>query len=100
MTWSLYTASHHKCLTGQKRKRSEVSCDYRPSTFLLRLKAELGIQCDASKKSLGAALIQRGKPIAYASRPLTETTQQYTQIDKEMLVIIFSLEKFNQYTYE
>ena len=34
-----------------------MSRDYRPTTLLLRLKADLGIQCDASKKSLGAALI-------------------------------------------
>ena len=59
-------------------------------------KAELELQCDASKKGLGAALLQRGKPIAYASRTLTETEQRYAQIEKEMLTIVFSLEKFNQ----
>ena len=30
------------------------------------------IQCDASSKGLGACLMQEGKPIAYASRSLTE----------------------------
>ena len=63
-----------------------VLCYYDP-------KAELEIQCDASKKGLGAALLQRGQPIAYTSRALTETEQQYAQIEKEMLAIIFSLEK-------
>ena len=62
-------------------------------------KAELELQCDASKKGLGAALLQKGKPIAYASRTLTETEQRYAQIEKEMLAIAFSLEKFNQYAY-
>ena len=62
-------------------------------------KAELEIQCDASKKGLGAALLERCKPIAYTSRVLTETEQRYAQIEKEMLAIVFSLEKFNQYTY-
>ena len=38
-------------------------------------KAELEIQCDARKKGLGAALLQRGKPIAYTRRALTETEQ-------------------------
>lgn len=38
-------------------------------------KAKLEIQCDASKKVLGAALLQKGKPIAYASRTLKETEQ-------------------------
>ncbi len=62
-------------------------------------KIELEIQCDASKKGLGAALLQNGKPIAYASRTLTDTEQRYAQIEKETLAIVFSLEKFNQYTY-
>ena len=62
-------------------------------------KAELEIQCDASQKGLGAALLQRGKPIAYASRAITETETRYAQIEKEMLAIVFSLEKFHQYTF-
>ena len=62
-------------------------------------KAELEIQCDASQTVLGAALLQRGRPIAYTSRALTETERRYAQIEKEMLAIVFSLEKFHQYTY-
>lgn len=61
--------------------------------------AELVIQCDASQKGLGAAHLQSGKPIAFASRALTDTEQRYAKIEKEMLAIVFSLEKFNQYTY-
>ena len=34
-------------------------------------------------------------PIAYASRALTETAQ----IEKEMLAIVFSVEKFNEFTF-
>ena len=60
-------------------------------------KAALEIQCDASQKGLGAALLQKGKPIAYASRALTETETRYAQIEKEMLAIVFSLEKFHQH---
>ena len=62
-------------------------------------KAELEIQCDASQTGLGAALLQRGRPIAYTSKSLTETERRYAQIEKEMLAIVFSLEKFHQYTY-
>ena len=62
-------------------------------------KTELEIQCDASQKGLGSALLQRGRPIAYTSTALTETEQRYAQIEKEMLAIVFSLEKFHQYTY-
>ena len=60
---------------------------------------ELEVQCDASNKGLGAALLQKGKPVTYASRALTETEQRYATIEKEMLTIVFALEKFNNYTY-
>ena len=59
----------------------------------------LEIQCDASQKGLGAALLQSQKPIAYASHALTEREMRYAQIEKEMLAIVLSLEKFNQYTF-
>ena len=35
----------------------------------------------------------------YTSRALTDTKQRYAHIENEMLAIVFSLEKFNQYTY-
>ena len=60
---------------------------------------ELTIQCDASQSGLGAALLQNGRPIEYASRALTDTETRYAQIEKEMLAIVFSLERFNQCTF-
>ena len=60
---------------------------------------DLAIQCDSSEKGLGAALLQEDKPIAYASRALSNTEQRYAQIEKEMLAIVFSLQKFHQYTF-
>ena len=60
---------------------------------------ELEIQCSTSQRGLGAALLQGGRPIAYTSRALTDTEERYAQIEKEMLAIVFSLEKFNQYTF-
>ena len=59
----------------------------------------LEIQCDSSQSGLGAALIQNGHPIAYSSRALTETESRYAQIEKEMLAIVFSVEKFNDFTF-
>ena len=38
-------------------------------------------------------------PIAYASRALTETEAHYAQMEKEMLAIVFAVEKFNDYTF-
>ena len=59
----------------------------------------LEIQCDSSQSGLAAALMQNGHPIAYVSRALTETESRYAQIEKEMLAIVFSVEKFNDYTF-
>ena len=59
----------------------------------------LVVQCDASEKGLGAALLQNGQPICYASRALTDVETRYAQIEKEMLAIVFSLERFHQYTF-
>ena len=57
------------------------------------------LQCDASQKGLGASILQGGQPVAMASRALTPTEQNYAQIEKELLAIVFGMEKFEQYTY-
>ena len=62
-------------------------------------KKELVLQCDASEKALGATLLQDAKPVAYASRALTEIETRYAQIEKEALSVAWSLEHFRQYTY-
>ena len=59
----------------------------------------LVIQCDSSKDGLGAVLMQEGKPIEFRSRTLTDTEQRYAQIEKEMLAVVYALEKFNEYTF-
>ena len=43
--------------------------------------AETTLQTDASKKGLGACLIQKGKVICYPSRVLTKTEQNYQNLE-------------------
>jgi transposase InsO family protein len=60
---------------------------------------DLEIQCDASDKGLGATLMQEGQPLEYGSRSLTETESRYAPIEKEMLAIVWAVERYHQYTY-
>ena len=39
------------------------------------------------------------RPVAYASRSLSETERRYAQIDKEALSIIFAVKRFHQYLF-
>lgn len=50
---------------------------------------ERSIQCDTSGQSLGAALLQGGKPLAYASTALANTERRYTTNEKKILAIMF-----------
>ena len=60
---------------------------------------EVTLQCDASQNGLGAALLQHGQPVAYASRALLSAETRYAQIEKELLAILFACEKFHLYIY-
>ena len=57
------------------------------------------IQADASQYGLGACLLQKGKPVAYASRSLSSYEINYAQIEKELLAIVFACAKFHFYIY-
>ena len=59
----------------------------------------LTLQCDASDKGLGAILLQKGQPLAYVSRALTDAESRYAQIEKEPLAVVYGLETFHTYTY-
>ncbi|RVW88311.1 Retrovirus-related Pol polyprotein from transposon 17.6 [Vitis vinifera] len=59
------------------------------------------LMCDASDFAIGAVLGQKedGKPyvIYYASKTLNETQRNYTTTEKELLAMVFSLDKFRAY---
>lgn len=43
--------------------------------------------------------MQNNKPIAYASRVLTQTKMRYAEIEKKLLAVVFACTKFNDYIY-
>ncbi|GKA86890.1 putative reverse transcriptase domain-containing protein, partial [Tanacetum coccineum] len=55
--------------------------------------------CDASKKGLGAVLMQREKVIAYASRQLKIHEKNYTTHDLELRAVVFALKIWRHYLY-
>ena len=60
------------------------------------------IMCDASDYAVGVVLGKRldRKPtaICYASKTLVEAQINYTTTEKELLVVVYALEKFWPYT--
>ena len=57
------------------------------------------VHTDASEYGLGAALLQNNKPIAFASKTLTDVETRYAKIERECLSVVFGLERFHTYIY-
>nr|GEU51203.1 reverse transcriptase domain-containing protein [Tanacetum cinerariifolium] len=59
------------------------------------------LMCDASDFAIGAVLGQRHekhfKPIHYASKTINDVESNYTTAEKEVLAVVYALEKFRSY---
>lgn len=62
-------------------------------------KREVTFESDTSLSGLGAALLQEGQPVAFASKVLTPAESRYARIEKELLSVIFACERFDTYLY-
>ena len=67
-------------------------------------KKDIFLQVDASIQGLGAALMQKDqqgrlKPVAYASKSLTDTEKRYSNIGGELLAVVFGCIRFHHYLY-
>ena len=70
-------------------------------------KGKLVIECDASGKALGAALYiqdegttrKNRRPVAFASRSLTDCETRYSNTDREGLAVIWAIECFEHWLH-
>ena len=53
------------------------------------------ITTDASNIAIGASLQQKGKPLEFYSRPLTDSEKRYSTFDKELLAIFSTVKHFS-----
>ena len=98
-------SKHNAWLWGptQERAFTQVKEELSKSTTLTLYDplAETKLSADASSYGLGAVLLQKvdsdWKPVAFASRSMTETERQYAQVEKEALAITWACEKFSMY---
>ena len=57
------------------------------------------IQSDASKTGLRVVLLQEDQPVVYASRALTDKECRYSNIERELLGVVFGIERLHLYTF-
>lgn len=53
------------------------------------------LQVDASQDRLGAAIVQDFSPVAFATRVIYDTQKRYVQIQKNLLAIVFTCERYH-----
>ena len=93
VTW-VWEPSHQKCFEELKTAVTKPIClKYYDTT------KPLSLEVDASQKGLGAALVQDGKPIAFGSKTLTECQSRYSNIQREMLAVVWGIEGYHTYLY-
>ena len=99
-----WVAESHGCGTSPGRgfPESERGVNKTHCISLIQSNAKTKIHADASACGLGAVLLQHHeiedwKPIAYASKSMSETEKHYSQIKKEALALVWACEKFTDH---
>ncbi len=89
-----WDAIHDQCLHALKQAiTTSKALAYYDSSLPLTL------EVDASQKGLGAALLQRDRVIAFASKTLTTAQSNYSNIEREALALVHGIQRFHTYVY-
>lgn len=95
----MWTSNHEKSFQEAKRLVCEVV-----TLVHYDVNKPVRVYCDLSSYGVGACLKHviggQEKPIACASRTLSQAERKYAQIEREALAIIFAVKKFHQYMAE
>lgn len=90
-----------QCEKAFNNIKKEIASDRVLVPYNPRLPLQLA--CDASPTGIAGVLSHiigdEERPIAFASRSLTEAEKNYSQIDREALAIVFSVDYFYQYLF-
>ena len=78
----------------QRRKFPGMSCFHFSNP-----RCDTTLQTDASKKGLGAVILQDLKPVMFALRALTGAEKNYQNLERECLATIWGMEKFHYFLY-
>ncbi len=76
----------------------------KPILFYPNFNAPFILSTDASQFGIGAVLSQKDEherehPIHYASRSLNTAERNYSTIERELLAIVYAVDKFRYYLY-
>ena len=90
----MWDVDHEKSFDELKHAVSTSAClQYYDPT------APVQLEVDASMKGLGIALVQKGRPVAFGSKTLTECQSRYSNIEREMLAIVHGIQRYHTYLY-
>ena len=88
---------HSSTNAAFQKLKSLIADSQRRSLWFYNRNLPLTVKADASKNDLGAALIQQGESIAFASKSLSDTEKRYANIEWELLAVVFACERFRTY---
>ena len=80
-------------------EKNQDCTDYTPSLGIFWQKQGSHNSNRCLKTGLGAVLLQEGQPVVYASRTLTDTECRYSNFERELLGVVFGLERLHHYTF-